>query len=155
MSKIEKETDECCRFVTGPPLVGPKDPANIPETVRNVWQILSGQEHPPPMNPTSATYVDVRDVARLFVWAVQHPEEVDGERYIAYGEGGSEQRIADVLRENYPDRRNIIKKGTPGMYPLDGGIGIDAGKAIKATGQAFIRYDQSVLDAAKAFEAYL
>lgn len=107
------------------------------------------------MSPTSSSYVDVRDVARLFVWAVQHPDKVDGERYIAYGGGGSEQRIADVLRENYPDRRNTIKEGTPGVYPVDGGIRIDAGKAIKATGQAFIKYDQSVLDAAKAFEAYL
>ncbi|RVX73465.1 hypothetical protein B0A52_03107 [Exophiala mesophila] len=142
-------------LVTGPPLALPKDPSNIGETVRNIWQIFSGQEYPPPLIPDGAFYVDVRDVARLFVWAAQHPEEVDGERYIAFGEPGSEQRIADVLRENYPERRNVIKEGTPGVYPPFAGIGVDNSKAIKATGQAFIGYDQSVLDAAKAFEVYL
>lgn len=107
------------------------------------------------MSPTTPNYVDVRDVARIFVWAVQHPEEADGERYIAYGGNGSEQRIADILREHYPDRQSIIKEGNPGQYPPSIGISIDASKAVKATGQDFIKYDQSVVDAAKAFEIYL
>lgn len=137
--------------MTGPPLVTPRDSKNVGETVRNVWQVLAGQDIPPPLDGPG-DYVDVRDVARLFVWAVEHPETANGERYIAYGDRGSGHRISEILREHYPERRNIIKD-----YPVgpQAGYSIDASKAIKATGQDFIKYEKSILDAAKSFEVYL
>jgi len=138
--------------VTGPPLVLPKDSKNISETVRNVWEVLSGQDVTPPFDGPG-NYVDVRDVARLFVWVVEHPETANGERYIAYSSSGGGNRIAEILREHYPDRRTIIKdipagQGRPGYE-------VDASKAIKAAGQNFIPYEKSIVDAAKAFEIYL
>jgi nucleoside-diphosphate-sugar epimerase len=122
--------------------------------VRNVWQILSGQDIPPPLSPAN-NFVDVRDVARLFLWAVEHSDQANGERYIAHAGRGSEQRIADVLREHYSERRDQIKEGIPGQYPPDIGLAIDSSKAVKATGHDFIQFDKSVLDAAKSFEVYL
>lgn len=147
-------------WVSGPPLVLPEDPANINETVRNVWTIFSGQEIPPPLGP-AGTFVDVRDVARLMVWAATHGEEANGQRYIALGGVGGEQAIADILRKHYPERRGLIKEGTPGKGYLpgygfpEGGIDIDSSKAVKATGQDWIGYEKAVLDAAKEFEKYL
>lgn len=137
--------------MTGPPLVAPKDSKNVGETVQNVWQVLAGHDISGPLGGPG-DYVDVRDVARLFLWAVEHPETADGERYIAYGDKGSAHKIAGILREHYPGRRDIIKDypaGVPGDYS------IDASKAVKATGQDFIKYEKSVLDAAKSFEVYL
>jgi nucleoside-diphosphate-sugar epimerase len=137
--------------VTGPPLVPPKDSKNVTETVRNVWEVFSGQDISPPFEGPS-DYVDVRDVARLFLWSVEHPETANGERYIAFGGYGSGHQIAGTLREHYPGRRDIIKDYPVGEH---GDYSIDASKAIKATGQDFIKYEKSVLDAAKAFEVYL
>lgn len=119
--------------------------------MRNVWEVFSGQEVTPPFN-RPGNYVDVRDVARLFVWAVQHPEQANGERYIAYGGRGGVHQISQILREHYPDRRDIIKEIPAGESD---GNSIDASKAVNATGQEFIKFEKSVLDAAKAFEIYL
>lgn len=137
--------------MTGPPLAPFKDVNSIGETVRNIWQVLAGQDIPPPLNGPG-NYVDVRDVARLFVWAVQHPDQANGERYIAHGDRGSGHRIAEILREHYPERRHVIRDYPAGQPD---GFDIDVSKAVNATGQGFIPYEKSVLDAAKAFEIYL
>ena len=52
--------------------------------------------------------------------------------------------------------------GTPGVgympdygFPPGPGIRIDASKAVKASGQGWIGFEKSTLDAAKVFERYL
>jgi nucleoside-diphosphate-sugar epimerase len=140
-------------------LVSPEDPAKINETVRAVWTIFSGAPIPPPMSQ-SQSYVDNRDVARLMVFAVDRPEKADGERFIAFAGAPNEQAIADILNKHYPDRKLAV--GTPGKgyapdygFGPEGGIRVDASKAVKATGEQWIGYEKSVLDAAKVFERYL
>ncbi|KAK5630535.1 hypothetical protein RRF57_006250 [Xylaria bambusicola] len=149
-------------WVAGPPLYLPESPEDIPETASFIWKVFSGQEFPP--GPSGhGTHVDVRDVARVTEWAASHPEIAGGERYIIGGNGnvGVPQAVADILRRAYPERRNIIKEGTPGEgyqpgYASDPNVFyLDSSKAVKATGQEWIPYDQMVLDAAKSFEAYL
>lgn len=144
----------------GPPLVLPQDPANINETVRSVWTILSGQDIPPPLGGSGA-FVDLRDVGRMMVFAVAHSEEANGQRYICCAGVGSEQAVADILNEHYPARRGIMKTGEPGKGYLpgysfqEGGIRVDASKARKAIGGSYIGFEQTILDSAKAFEVYL
>lgn len=96
-------------------------------------------------------------------WAISHPEIAGGERYVVGGNGNSgvPQAAADILRKAYPDRRDIIKEGTPGEgylpgYAVDPQVArVYTLKAIEATGQDWIPYDRMVLDAAKLFEGYL
>jgi hypothetical protein len=93
-------------------------------------------------------------------WAASHPEIAGGERYIVGGNGnvGTPQAAADILREAYPERWDIIRRGTPGKGYLPGyaadpqGVNVDSSKAVKATGQGWIPYDKMVLDAAKMFD---
>ncbi|KAI8624084.1 NAD(P)-binding protein [Xylariaceae sp. FL1651] len=152
----------CPGWVAGPPAYLPSSPAGIAETNQFIWKVLSGEEFPP--GPAGyGTHVDVRDVARMTEWAASHPEVADGQRYITGGNGnvGNPQAAADILRAAYPDRRNIIKEGTPGEgympgYAVDpNGANVNSSKAINATGQAWIPYKKMVLDAAKMFEAFL
>jgi hypothetical protein len=73
----------------------------------------------------------------------------------------NEQAIADVLNKHYTNLK--LDKGTPGegylpdySYPPEGeGIRIDSSKAVKATGEEWIGFEKSTLDAAKVFERYL
>lgn len=106
-------------------------------------------------------YVDVRDVARVFVYMVDHAKEVDGERYICCGSRGNGQAMADILRNHYEDRAGIMKTGIPGMgylpdysFPKDGLI-VSGNKVAKLIRKKWIGFEQSVLDSAKAFEKYL
>ncbi|KAI3324533.1 NAD(P)-binding protein [Xylariaceae sp. AK1471] len=152
----------CPCWVAGPPAYLPASPKGIAESNQFIWKVFSGEEFPP--GPAGyGTHVDVRDVARMTEWAASHPDIAGGERYIVGGNGnvGAPQAAADILREAYPDRRGIIKQGTPGEGYLPGcaadpqGVNVDSSKAIKATGQDWIPYDKMILDAAKMFEAYL
>ncbi|KAI0155982.1 hypothetical protein BJ166DRAFT_564782 [Pestalotiopsis sp. NC0098] len=156
-------TSLCPGFVAGPPLFLPPSPEQIMFTTEFIWQVFSGQEYPP--GPAGySQHTDVRDVARFQVFAVEHPETVDGQRILlvpANNSYGNPQAVADILRKAYPERRHIIKEGTPGQGYLPGceappGVhtfGPD--KVLEITGQKCITFEQMVLDAAKMFEAFL
>lgn len=147
-------------FVYGPPAVLPEDPEKIAETVKPIYDILSGKPLPPAMGGSGA-YIDVRDVAALMVLAVEKGKEMNGERYIAAAGVGGMQQIADILNEGYPERKGKIAVGEPGVgyeagfgFPKEGSR-IDSSKGKKALGRNWIGYKESVLDAAKLFEKYL
>jgi nucleoside-diphosphate-sugar epimerase len=136
----------------------PKNPENISATVINVWTILSGSPIPPSLGSNS--YIDNRDVARLMVFAVEHPEKANGERFIAQAGAPTYQAVADILRKHYPNRK--IDVGTPGEgynpdygFAEDAPVKVDASKAVKFTGVDWIGFEKSTLDAARAFEQYL
>jgi nucleoside-diphosphate-sugar epimerase len=143
-------------LVGGPALLFPDNPEDINETIIMIYKVLKGGPMPPTTG--SGTVVDVRDVARIFVFAVQHPEVANNERYLAISSAGNAQAVADILREAYPERRDVIDKGTPGAgYRPDYDISwkVSGKKAEEATGQKYIGFKESVLAAAKAFERYL
>ncbi|KAF6811911.1 nad dependent epimerase [Colletotrichum plurivorum] len=148
-------------WVAGPPLILPKDPARLSETAGVPYRVMAGEEVPS-VGPGNGTHVDVRDVTRLVTFAVEKPDVVDGQRYIAGGNGNfaNVQAYCDLLREAYPDRKGVIKEGTPGKgylpdysEPADARK-VDASKAAKATGQGWIPFDKMILDAAKVYERY-
>lgn len=98
-------------------------------------------------------WVDVRDVARLVVFAVERPNEAGGERFLAAAHYAPAQAVADILREEYPERAKagIIQEGTPGEgynpdYRFPPKIVYDGSKAVRATGQNYIPWRQTVLD---------
>ncbi|KAH7154273.1 hypothetical protein DER46DRAFT_394087 [Fusarium sp. MPI-SDFR-AT-0072] len=148
-------------WVAGPPLILPEDPEKLSETAIVPYRIMNG-ENMSSAGPGNGTHVDVRDVARLMVFAVDKKEVADGQRYIAGGNGNfaNIQAYRDLLRKAYPDRQRIIGKGEPGKGYLqdysipNGGFKVDASKAVEATGQGWIPFDQMVLESAKAYERY-
>jgi nucleoside-diphosphate-sugar epimerase len=149
-------------YVWGPPLLLPENPEDLNMTAKVVWTVLSGQEIPPPFGGSNGA-VDVRDVARLILFAVEDKEKANNQRFIAASGVRSEQAVADILREAYPDRIDIIKEGNPGVgylpdysVPEDSPAAkVDNSKAVRVTGKEWISPKQSVVDAAKAFEHYL
>lgn len=149
-------------YVWGPPLLFPEDPEDLNMTAKIVWTVLSGQEIPPPFGGSNGS-VDVRDVARLILFAVQEKEKANNQRFIAASGIRSHQAVADILREIYPARRDIIKVGNPGEgYLPDYSVPknnsapkVDNSKAVRVTGKDWIGPRQSVIDAAKALERYL
>jgi nucleoside-diphosphate-sugar epimerase len=141
-------------------LVLPSSPDKLSSTTKFIWDILSGKDIPE--NATGfGGYVDVRDVARLTVFGVQNAQKADSQRFIVANSWASPQAAADILRRERPDRLAIIKEGVPhGNYRSDfkapeQAPQIDSSKAPKTTGQDWISFESTVLDAAKLFEVYL
>ncbi|ETI23161.1 hypothetical protein G647_04958 [Cladophialophora carrionii CBS 160.54] len=145
--------------VTGPPVSWPQHPEALNTTLLPIWRIYSGTTPegtiPPPIG--GAGYIDVRDVARMHVWAAEHPAESDGQRYILSNGKAPPQAAADLLREAFPDRDIVV--GEPGKgyrsdywFPEDEASTV-ATKAYRALGvERFIPYDRSILDTVAAFE---
>lgn len=143
-------------FVYGPPLYLPPV-SKLSGSVLPVHTILSGQDIPVRGSTMGMSRVenavDVRDVARIFVWAADHPEQATGERYLAVGGALNTQAIADILRREFPEKRSVVQKGNPGNgYDNDFvSTQMDASKAEKAIGQKWTSVERSVVDTARMF----
>jgi hypothetical protein len=106
-------------------------------------------------------YVDVRDVATIFAFAVDHPELVNGKRLPVVAGYGPNQAVVDVLRSAYPERRGIILEGTPGKgyssqdWNVTGEATSFSSKLVEdMTGIEWIPFDRSIRDTAKSFEHF-
>ena len=145
--------------VTGPPVSWPSTPNKLNETLQPLWKIFSGEAKDIPSGIGSMSYIDVRDVAAIHIFCLEHPEASNGQRYIATNGKGTPQAMADILREAYPNQDIVM--GQPKSdyvektywYP-PGETSVVATKAYAAMGvDRFITFDKSILDTVKAFEA--
>lgn len=110
--------------------------------------------------PGFAGCVDVRDVGRLVVFGVEHPDVANGQRYIAASAYGPPQAIADILRETYPERRGLIQEGKPGEgyeigYDFPKKLVYDGNKTVRNTGVEWTPFYKTVVDTARSLEKLL
>ncbi|KAI0405238.1 hypothetical protein F4802DRAFT_606980 [Xylaria palmicola] len=147
-------------YFIGPPLIPWKTAADIPYSNSDFWKVVSGGEIPGPMMVYGDT-VDVRDVARVLLWSAAHPARADGERFVCSSAVGGGQAIADILRKRAPALAGAVQRGRPGngyvpdYRPRPDAAGFDAAKAVAATGEDWIPYEESVLDMAQYLRRYL
>jgi nucleoside-diphosphate-sugar epimerase len=127
-------------------------------TLKPVWNLFSGAAKSIPPGIGSQTYIDVRDVSDVHIWAAEHPSEANGERYLCAAGRGTMQAMADILRKTYPDRD--IAVGEPESdyekdysFPKDG-FKFHSTKMREALGRPLIGFEQSVLETAKVLERY-
>jgi nucleoside-diphosphate-sugar epimerase len=121
--------------------------------VKDVHDILHGGPIPE-FSPIRSTFVDVRDVAELVLRAVEKDSQAQSsrERYMLVGESPiSPQKMADVLRASFPDRRDKICEGNPGETYLGMTWTFDASKAGTLLGRDWTRFQQSVVESAQIF----
>lgn len=150
----------------GPPVILPSSPSKLNVTLKPVWALFSGESKtvPEPVLGVGA-FVDVRDVAQAHLWAYENHEAADGERYITAAGLGPAQAMADILREGYPDRHDVIPLGKPGkgydgygkgyVGYLPEHVQACGEKAERVMGFNYIDFKTSVLDTAKTFEKFL
>jgi nucleoside-diphosphate-sugar epimerase len=156
----------------GPPIVLPSSSSKLNETLRPVWDIFSGAATEVPPYIGTGSFVDVRNVATMHIWAFENASKSDGERYLGVQGFGPMQAAADILNDAYRGTKigEKITKGTPGegyvgynketgkvesVGQLPGARRISGAKAEREMGLKYISFQQSIVDTAKAFEALL
>ncbi|GJD04508.1 NAD dependent epimerase/dehydratase [Colletotrichum higginsianum IMI 349063] len=93
-------------------------------------------------------YVDVRDVARAHLLAVTKPD-AGGNRFVIGAGGVSNQKIANVLRERFPELRHRIPEGDPAKAALPEGIfGLDPSLAGRVLGLEYKSLEDTIVDTA-------
>jgi nucleoside-diphosphate-sugar epimerase len=133
---------------------------------------LSGSVSEIPAKIGSGSFVDVRDVAKVHVWAYEHPEKANGERYITTAGYGPPQGVADILRKEYEGTKIAEKilignpgEGYTGYNKESGEVAVpdylpessrpSGNKARDALGIKWIPFTQSVIETAKSLEPLL
>jgi nucleoside-diphosphate-sugar epimerase len=156
----------------GPPIVLPESGSKLNETLKPIWDIFSGATTEVPPYIGTGSFVDVRNVATMHIWAFENAQKADGERYLGVQGFGPIQAAADVLNDAYKGTKigEKITKGTPGegyvgynketgkvdfVGFLPGARKISGAKAVREMGLEYITFQQSIVDTAKAFEALL
>jgi nucleoside-diphosphate-sugar epimerase len=156
----------------GPPIVLPSSGSKLNETLRPIWDIFSGAATEVPPYIGTGSFVDVRNVATMHIWAFENASKSDGERYLGVQGFGPMQAAADILNDAYRGTKigEKITKGTPGegyvgynketgkvesIGKLPGASRISGAKAEREMGLKYISFQQSIVDTAKAFEALL
>lgn len=150
--------------VTGPPVNWPEAPDKLNETLLPVWNIWSGKckaEGRLPPQIGGASYIDVRDVAALHVWAMENPSQSSGQRYLATNGKAPPQGIADTIRKLYRQEEKVMDRiisgeegrgyvtafGWPGDEPT-----CKATKAYRALGvERFRDFEETIGDTIEAF----
>ncbi|KAI9286175.1 hypothetical protein BC943DRAFT_359352 [Umbelopsis sp. AD052] len=89
---------------------------NAASTAAYVVQFYSGENKNYSQSFPPVGYVNVADVARASVLIVEKNDITDGQRYILNAGPYSFQQIVDIMRENFPERQDIIVKGEPRNY---------------------------------------
>lgn len=101
---------------------------------------------------TVMSAVDVRDVARLMLWAAQHPHRAHGQRYLACAWDAAPGVVAEILRNKFPQLTLPPAEVTEPASTSDHGKPIyDGKKAVEASGQDWIELEKSIIDTANFF----
>jgi len=148
-------------FVAGPPLVTPSSYDKIIISNRLIPDVYLGKPFAKSGLPGGFdAYVDIRDVARLVVFGIEHPDKADGERFLAAPYYAPAQAVADLIRKEYPGQKDVVEEGTPGEgyspdYSFPEVRGYDSSKAVRVTGQQFIPFEQTVVDTVEKLKPIL
>ncbi|EMR80895.1 hypothetical protein ACHAP3_006486 [Botrytis cinerea] len=162
-------------YVLGPPAYLPETGEKLNDTLQPIYKILTGATKTIPADAGSSSTVDVRDVADMHIWAYEHPEKSDGERYIACSGPGPAQGQADILREYFKEKGDEealakIVVGTPGkdyagynketekvesVEWLPGGVHISGEKAEREMGFKYRNFKESSIETAEALKPLL
>jgi nucleoside-diphosphate-sugar epimerase len=154
---VEKEKPNFTLSVVNPPLVlGPVihylnslDTINTSnERVRD-FVLGKYKEELPPSNVT--LWVDVRDLAEAHVKAFEVPGAA-GQRFFTTAGYFSNKRIADAIRESYPELGDKLPpKDTPDDFPKDT-YKYDNSKSIKVLGLTYRTLKESIKDTVESIK---
>ena len=108
------------------------------------------------LSPTGVwLWTDVRDLALAHVKAAELPDAANKRFFIVTGLF-SNKMIAEIIRENFPERASKLPEGDglePGDFPEGGTFSYDNKRAVEVLGLKFRSLKESIVDTVKSLEA--
>jgi len=146
---VENEKPEFTIATLSPPMVyGPvihhvEDMSSLNTSAGDFYRLINGSEKEVPESAFWA-FVDVRDVATAHVLAFEKPEAAN-QRYLISSSAYNYQMVCDIIREKFPELRELTPKGKTGE-PLPDVYKLDTSKATNQLGIVFTPLEKTVED---------
>jgi len=144
----------CPPLVLGPIVHYLQSLDNLNTSNQRIAAIMTGKakEEIPPTG--TFIWTDVRDLALAHVKAVELPDAANKRFFVTAGYFSNEE-IADVVRENYPELKDKVPaKGTKGGgYPEDGIYKYDNERSREILGIQYRSLKESIVDTVKSLQA--
>lgn len=97
-------------------------------------------------------WVDVRDVALAHVKAFE-VDEAANKRFFVLSGYFSNKEVADIIRKNFPDQKDLPSEKTPGgEFPEDGFAKYDNSRSKEVLGLKYYSLEQTIVDTVKSLK---
>ncbi|TVY56237.1 putative uncharacterized oxidoreductase [Lachnellula cervina] len=136
-------TTVCPPMVYGPSGSVVTNLDNLNTSAADIYRLMNGSCKEVP-ETSFFGWVDVRDVGEVHARAFESPEAA-GQRYLTASSGYTYQQICDIIRKDFPEKRNLVPEGTPNA-PYPDVYTLDNSKVKKQLGVEFRSLETSIHD---------
>jgi nucleoside-diphosphate-sugar epimerase len=133
----------CPPMVYGPNTNTVKNLDHLNTSSADIYRLMNGSEKTVP-DAAFFAFVDVRDVGEAHARAYESPEAA-GQRYFCTAGGFTYQQICDIIRKDFPEKKDLVPEGTPGA-PFPDVYKVDNSKAKKELGMTFRDLETTIHD---------
>lgn len=138
----------CPPMVYGPNINTVKSLDHLNTSSADIYRLMNGSEKTVPDTQFFA-FVDVRDVGDAHARAYETPEAA-GQRYFITAGGFTYQQVCDIIRKDFPEKKDLVPEGTPGA-PFPDVYKVDNSKAKKELGITFRDLQTTIHDQVTEF----
>lgn len=124
----------CPPMVYGPNANTIKSLDQLNTSSAEIYGLMNGSQKTVP-DTSFFAFADVRDVGEAHARAFESPEAA-GQRYFCTGGGYTFQQICDIIRRDFPEKRDLVPEGKPNA-PYPDVYKVDNSKAKKELGMTF------------------
>ena len=127
----------------------------------DLYNTITGVKPASVLTGPSNAYVDVRDVARAVVFCATEPAKAGGQRFLLCGPKANNQTFANILREAFPERKDVIAEGEPDKAVGDGykfgdnEPSFDGETYVQISGLEYTPLEKTVVDTAEWLKPWL
>ncbi|KAJ6437348.1 LOW QUALITY PROTEIN: lea domain-containing protein [Purpureocillium lavendulum] len=133
-------------MVYGPVIHHVKNVKSLNTSSEDIYRLIDGSTKEVP-DTSFWAYTDVRDLAEAHVLAFEKPEAA-WQRYLIANASYSFQQVCDVIRDKFPQFRDVTPKGNTGA-PLPPIYKLDTTKAVQQLGMKFRPLEDTVVNISK------
>lgn len=141
-------TSLCPPMVYGPAAHTVSSLSHLNTSSADIYRLMDGSTKSVP-DTSFYAFVDARDLGEAHALAYEK-EEAKGQRYLLASGGYTYQQVCDIIRREFPEKRDLVPEGVEGEAFPDV-YRVDNGKARRELGLEFRGLEETIGDMVKDF----
>lgn len=141
-------TTLCPPMVYGPSGAGLSSLDHLNTSSADIYRLMNGSTKEVP-ETSFYGFCDVRDLGEAHARAYES-EIAAGQRYLTASSGYTYQQVCDIIRADFPEKKDLVPEGTPNA-PYPDVYKLDTSKIVKELGMEFKSLKTSIDDMVTQF----